>query len=214
MLSLPCNFLTDALAVLPGGVVSGRRKPLYETLAMRLRKLRTASGIKPAPLCLAAGVSNGTISNVERGTIPGIDTTERIARALGVSPCFLAFGVEGVPLPALTQDEALRAAGAGLRALSLREAQGLSLRALAAAAGISGPTVAAIEGGVNLPSVATAEALAVALGVSPCWLCYAEGPDPIVDPQGAAAELTAVKFRPPRSPRKPSAPRHRRSRRP
>lgn len=66
-----------------------------------------------------------------------------------------------------------------------------------------------IEARKVLPSVATAEALAVALGCSPCWLAYAEGPDPITDQEGAAAELQAVKFRPPRSPRKPPAP-HRR----
>lgn len=198
-------------AVLPETVVSGRRKPLHATLAARLKAARTARGLKLLPLSGLAGVADRTIAKIEtEETTPAIDTTEKIARALEVSPCYLAYGVEGAALAQLAEGEQLRAAGCGARIRQLREHQELSLRALASAAGLAGPTIASIEVGATLPTVATAEALAVALGCSPCWLAYAEGPDPLLDPQGAAAELQAVRWRPPRSPRKPPAPRRRR----
>ena len=203
----------DALAVLPESVVSGRRKPLHATLAARLKAARLAAGMDRAPLSAAAGLSHGVVASIEvQGRIPSIDTVEKIARALQLSPCFLAYGVEGALLPPLGPDEALRAAGAGGRLQQLRDHQALSLRGLAEAAQLSATAVMNLEARKVLPSVATAEALAVALGCSPCWLAYAEGPDPIADPQGAAAELQAVKFRPPRSPRKPPAQRRRRVR--
>lgn len=202
------------LAVLPEGVVSGRRKPLHATLADRLKAARLAVGLERAALALAAGLADSTVWTLEvEGRVPGIDTVERLARVLNLSPCYLSYGVEGAALSPLAPDEALRAAGAGGRLQQLRKHQALSLRGLAQAAQLSATAVMNIEARKVLPSVATAEALAVALGCSPCWLAYAEGPDPLTDPEGAAAELLAVKFRPPRSPRKPPAP-HRRWRPP
>lgn len=198
------------LAVLPEGVVSGRRKPLHATLADRLKAARLAVGMERAALSLAAGLADSTVWTLEvEGRVPGIDTAERLARVLNLSPCHLSYGVEGAALSPLLPDESLRAAGAGARLQRLRKHQALSLRGLAQAAQLSATAVMNIEARKVLPSVATAEALAVALGCSPCWLAYAEGPDPLIDLEGAAAELQAVKFRPPRSPRKPPAP-HRR----
>jgi transcriptional regulator with XRE-family HTH domain len=188
------------LAVLPGDVTRGRRKPLHETLPERLKRAREGAGLESRPLSLQAGLADSTVWTIEtEGRIPRIDTAERIARALGVSPCYLAYGVEGA---ALAPDDELRSAGCGERLRQLRERCGLSLRALAGAAKTSDTTVRLTETGETIPSVATAEALAVALGCSPCWLAYAEGPSPLDDPDGAAAELQAVKYRPPRSPRK------------
>lgn len=194
------------LAVIPGSVTRGRRKPLHETLPERLKRLRSEQQIAREPLSLRAGLSGTTVRAIEAdGRTPGIDTAERIARALGVSPCYFAYGVEGAALPPREEEGALRSMSCGERLAQLREACGMSARALGTAAGIAGPTVSAIEHGENLPSVATAEVLAAALGCSPCWLAYAEGPSPLDDPAGAAVEFEAVKFRPPRSPRKAGA---------
>ena len=62
--------------------------------------------------------------------------------------------------------------------LRARNAAGLSLRALARAADLAPTTISNIEEGRSLPSVETAEKLAGALGVSPCWLAYGEGEGP------------------------------------
>lgn len=193
-----------AQPVLRGSVVSGRRKPLHITLAQRLKKARVAIAIDRAPLSVSAGLSHGVVAGIEEGRMPTIDTVERLARALNVSPCFLAFGVEGMPLPPSAD---LCASGCGVRLQQLREARALSKLALGRAAGIAGSNIFPIESGRTFPSVATIEQIASALGCSPCWLAYSEGPNPLADPQGAAAELQAVKYRPPRSPRKPPAPR-------
>lgn len=189
--------------MIPGSVTRGRRKPLHETLPERLKHLRGELQIAREPLSLRAGLATTTVRAIEAdGRIPGIDTAERIARALGVSPCYLAYGVEGAALAPLAEGEALRSQGCGARLRALREHAGLTRLTLGSASSTSDTTVRNAEEGPGFPSVATAEALAVALGCSPCWLAYAEGPSPLDDPDGAAAELQAVKFRPPRSPRK------------
>lgn len=187
-------------AVIAGGVVRGKRNPLHATLAQRLKSSRQEAQLSGRALCAAAGLSRGMCGHIESGTIPSIDTAERLARALQLSPCFLAYGVEGPALATLAEGEPLRSAGMGGRLATLRQHQGLSLKALGAAAGLADVTVSAVESGANFPSVDTAERLAVALGCSPCWLAYGEGPDPIADPQGAAAAAQRVKYRPPRPP--------------
>lgn len=48
----------------------------------RLRKLRDAAGLSQAALAEAAGCSQQTISNVERGTRPVAETALRIWQAL------------------------------------------------------------------------------------------------------------------------------------
>ncbi len=174
---------------------------MHATLAVRLKRTREGAGVESKPLSLKAGLADRTVWAIEaEGRIPGIDTAERIARALGVSPCYLAYGVEGAALaPA---EEALRSQGCGGRIQRLRDARNLTRTDLGRAAGVSATAILNLEAGRNLPSVATAEALGAALGCSPCWLAYAEGPSPLDDPAGAAVELEAVRFRPPRSPRK------------
>ncbi len=197
--------------MLTEAVTRGRRKPLHQTLQERLKRAREGARLESKPLSLRAGLADTTVWAIEtEGRIPGIDTAERIARALQVSPCFLAYGVDGAPLPPLADGEALRSEGCGARLRTLREEQGITRLALGTASKTSDTTVRNTEEGRGFPSVATAEALAVALGCSPCWLAYGEGADPLADPDGAAAELHAVRFRPPRSPRKPPAPRRRR----
>lgn len=198
----------DEIAVLPGGVVKGRRNPLYFTLAERLQRARDASGLSARRVSLSAGLSDTAAGTIERGRVPGIDVAERLAQALQLSPCYLAYGVEGPPLPPLGEDEPLRSAGCGARLQRLREHQGLTRTIVGKAAGLTAQAVLNTEEGRTLPTVDTVERLAVALGCSPCWLAFGEGPDPIAEPGQAAAEAQRVRFRPPR---KPPAPRRRRA---
>ncbi len=129
--------------------------------------------------------------------MPGLDTIEKLARALGLSPSYLAFGVEGDAPPPLA-DGALRSAGCGARLEQLREHRGLSKLALGERAGIAGSALFPIEIGRVSPSVATIEAVAKALDVSPCWLAFGEGASPLEDAERATAEAAAAKYRPPR----------------
>src|SRR5438105_2603633 len=62
----------------------------------RLRKALKAAKKAPRGLSVAAGLSPPTAANIESGgDMPAIDTVEHLARALGVAPCWLAFGVLG-----------------------------------------------------------------------------------------------------------------------
>jgi transcriptional regulator with XRE-family HTH domain len=184
-------------AVLPEGVTRGRRNPLHFTLPARMKKARTEQGLSARALSLRAGLAHNACVGIEGGRIPGVDVAERLARALGCSPCELAYGVQGAPLP---PEDALRAAGCGERLRQLREARGLSKLALACAAGLDGSAILPIESGRVAPSLATVEVLAAALQCSPCWLAYGEGADPLNRPIEAEAELTGLRYRPPRSP--------------
>jgi transcriptional regulator with XRE-family HTH domain len=65
----------------------------------RLAEARRRAGLSQNALAKAAGLSQPTILRLEEGaSFPALDTLERIARALDVSPCWLAFGV-GSPDP-------------------------------------------------------------------------------------------------------------------
>lgn len=196
---------TPTDAVIPGDVVQGHRLPLHATLAKRLKKARQGAGLNRAPLSIAAGLAANTVANIERSSIPGPDTVEKLARTLNISPCYLAYGIEGEAPPPLP-DDTLRSAGCGARVTQLRGHQGMSLRGLGEAAGLSATAIQNIEADAK-PSVATVEALARALSCSPCWLAFGEGTDPLQEPARAATEAAAVKYRPPR---KPVAPRRRR----
>jgi transcriptional regulator with XRE-family HTH domain len=50
-------------------------------------------------LAKQAGLSHTAVGNIERGTMPGIDTAEALANALGVSPGWLAYGLGPMELP-------------------------------------------------------------------------------------------------------------------
>jgi transcriptional regulator with XRE-family HTH domain len=117
----------------------------------------------------------------QEGRVPGVDIVERLAEVLRISPGWLAYA----PLQEVTPEttSASRQEGApllcaemGARLRALRQERGLSLRALAEVAGLTAGGIGSIETGRTLPSVATAEALARGLGVSPGWLVYREGP--------------------------------------
>lgn len=117
----------------------------------------------------ATGMSTATAFLIERRqNVPRINTIERFAMVLGVSPSWLAFG-EGEE-----DDVQLESAIAGIgpRLEFSRKRLGLSRQALGNAAGLTGQTVANIEVRGMLPRVDTVEMLASALDVSPSWLAF------------------------------------------
>lgn len=71
--------------------------PLSSKLSQRLRLAREKRGISRRDLASRLGGDKySTLSKIEEGeTMPGIDTVELLARALGVSAGWLAYG-EGI----------------------------------------------------------------------------------------------------------------------
>jgi DNA-binding XRE family transcriptional regulator len=62
-------------------------------LTARLKAMRTLRSLSRAALAEAAGVQVGAIQNIEEGqAAPRINTIERLAIALDVTPAWLAFG--------------------------------------------------------------------------------------------------------------------------
>lgn len=153
-------------------MVRGRKRPAHVSFSERLKKARSAAGLTGTRLSLDAGLSDNAVANLERGRIPGIDTIERLAVRLDVSPCWLAFGADQ-PAEAA---EGLRCAAIGQRLASARTDAGQSGRSLAAAADTSSPTVLRIEKGAFMPRLDTVEKLAKALQLAPCWLAFGLGP--------------------------------------
>lgn len=108
--------------------------------------------------------------------------------------------VTGPDLPApVSTTESDIAARIGLRIKELRDKQGLSMRALAAVAGVSQPFLSQLERGQSAPSMVTTYRLASALGVSPGELLpvVAEEPaDPVVLVPAGSGRLIPVSDRP------------------
>jgi len=161
--------------MLPSDVVRGRRNPLHLGLAFRLKRARGVACLSFDSVAAAAGLTDGnTVFQIERkaGHVPRIDTVERIAKALALSPGFLAFGLAGDYSTAST----LRSDEVGARLRGVRTDRGLTMRALARLAGLTDTAVRTTENGDTVPTLATVEAFADALGLSPAWLAYGVGP--------------------------------------
>lgn len=123
---------------------------------------------------------------------PNVETVERIACALGVSPTWLAFGFDGFeawrervprkgeperadPTPQPAQRDCPEAyRGIPERLRHAREQSGLSMRAIARATELSAQTIALIDAGRSVPLISNIEAIAKALTVSPGWLAFGE----------------------------------------
>lgn len=172
-------------------MVRGRKNPGFVKLAERLRKLRKEAGLTPTALSRAAGVGPSTASMLEAGVrLPRLPVAERLADALGVSAGRLAFGAD-LPREARAGAEP-RCSGVAERARIAREHLGLSLREVDRRAGAADKTARSVETG-TMPTIDTLEALAKALGVSPAWLAFGEGPGVSgvsVDPLGIACSGT------------------------
>ncbi|MBL9004605.1 MAG: helix-turn-helix domain-containing protein [Myxococcales bacterium] len=148
-----------------------------------MRRARKAANLSGSALSAAAGLDRGTATALENGgRIPRVDTVEHLARALGRSPCALAFGVE-VDCPA---DDILHSASLPQRLHETRDAMALSLREVARRSKASANMVHMTETGQSVPTLATVETLAAALRVSPCWLAYGIGPRDLL-PRGRSS---------------------------
>ncbi len=74
-----------------GRVTRGMRS---DTLGHRLQQAREETGLSQRTLAERAGTVHSTVGDIEKGRrYPAVDTLERLARALGVSPCWLAYGM-------------------------------------------------------------------------------------------------------------------------
>lgn len=146
--------------------VTRRHRLLSEDFARRLRKTRETRGLTQAALAIAAGwVTGQAISEIERARV-GVTVADcaRLAGALGVSPCWLAYGAEGAGTDA---------AGCGVRLREAREAAGYSQRRLTVVLGYgSNSQLSLLESGDRGLEIGQAERLAAALGVEPGWLAY------------------------------------------
>lgn len=150
-------------------MVRGRRNPAYYGLPDRLRRARRQNDLGMSAASLLSGMSTGTAFLIERRqTLPRLDTIERFASALGLSPSWLAYG-DG---PETTLQAEPSTTSIGQRLTAARKQQGLSRQALGNAAGLTGQTVANIEVHGMIPRVDTAEMLANELGISPSWLAF------------------------------------------
>jgi len=70
-----------------------------EGMGERLLATRMERGHTKASLGRAAALSPSSIGQIESGGQAGVDTIERIAKALHISPAWLAYGVEPQVLP-------------------------------------------------------------------------------------------------------------------
>ena len=82
--------------------------PLSSKLSQRLRAAREKRGISRRELAARLGGDKySTLSKIEEGdSMPGIDTVELLARALGVSAGWLAYGEGTAPTWADEKKEA------------------------------------------------------------------------------------------------------------
>lgn len=155
-----------------GEVIRGRPNPLHYGFPSRLRKARKAAELSISGLAARAGVTRDLISETEAGrSIPHVQSIKRLADALGMATSLLVYGID-VP-----RARARRTIGQRLTAA--REKAGMSKAATARASGVARTLLIYIEQEETLPGVATAEQIADALGVSPAWLAFGEGPQVI-----------------------------------
>jgi transcriptional regulator with XRE-family HTH domain len=70
------------------------RGMLSDTLGSRLQRAREEAGLSLRALAERASMVHSTVGDIEKGRhCPAVDTLERLAQALRVSPCWLAYGI-------------------------------------------------------------------------------------------------------------------------
>ena len=168
-------------------MVRGRKNPCYVSLPARLRKARRAAGLPLRALSVLAGLSHDTVRNIETaGSVPSIETVEKLANTLKVAPQWLAFAEETT----VAVSESMRYDGLASRLAEARKQSDLSLRTLGDKAGLPAGTVHAVERSKYVPSITAVEKLAKALGISPGWLAYGNGPDRLFEGRTSEDRLT------------------------
>ena len=149
-----------------------QRNPQHHGFSLRLARAREAPDISGAALSLAVDMHRGSSWGLEAGgRIPRVDTVEKLAKALKVSPCLLAYGTK----PSCDLGAGALSAGLPNRLLQVRQERGFSRRELGRLSGTSDNFVQSTETGATVPNIAKVESLAKALKVSPCWLAYGVG---------------------------------------
>ena len=124
-------------------------------------------------LSITAGLSRNSVSQLEtEQRIPRLPVVEQLANALGVSPSWLAFGLD---VQREHSDGEPGCCHLAERAKQARLARGFTLREVGRRSDSSAAAIRTTESG-TMPSLDTVETLAKALGVSPAWLAYGEGP--------------------------------------
>lgn len=176
VITTECSFLQlepCLRRVLPSAVVRGQKNPLHLRFAQRLKKARRAKRLTRSALSLAAGLTRSALHGLEHeDRIPRLDTVERLAAVLGISPCALAFGMEQTEEPGT----GVGSGGVPVRLYEARHARGLSMRELGRLSDTSDTLVRMTETGQTAPNLAKLESLAKALDVSACWLGFGVGP--------------------------------------
>lgn len=175
-------------------VTRGRKNPLRQGLALRLKQARGKLGISQRELAEAARVSQSLLSTIEGGGNTSIDLVERLALAIRLSPIYLAFGDEGaLPFrqkrheweiarspanPKLDRSPCppYRFCTAGDRIFQARASLGRSQASLAQEAGLSHTALGNIEAQKNVPKLNTIELIAFVIRVSPGWLAFGDDP--------------------------------------
>ena len=148
--------------MLPSAVVRGRRNPLHYGFPRRLGLARKAADMSRSALSLAVAMDRGTASELEAGDrVPRVDTVERLAKVLRVSPCYLAFGL-GQPCDPVADSLSLGLSG---RLLQIRQERGFSRRELGRQSDTSDNFVYMTETASTVPNIAKVEQLADALGL-------------------------------------------------
>jgi len=81
-----------------------------EGMAERLRSVRGERGLNRTDLARIAERTPGTVSGIENGGQAGVDTIEQLAKALGISPAWLAYGAGPQVLPSRRGARAVQSA--------------------------------------------------------------------------------------------------------
>jgi transcriptional regulator with XRE-family HTH domain len=119
-----------------------------------------------------AGGGKATAHDIEKGQrVPTVGTVARLASGLGLRAGWLAYGLGEPP----GQGSPSHCERMGTRLQSVRVARGLTKTALGRLAELTAPSITQIEAG-GQSGIDVVEALARALGISPAWLAFNEGP--------------------------------------
>jgi transcriptional regulator with XRE-family HTH domain len=68
-------------------------------MGARLQAVRVERGLTKAALARLVNLSPSSFAKIENGGQTGVDTLEALAKALGISPAWLAYGVGPQTLP-------------------------------------------------------------------------------------------------------------------
>jgi len=80
--------------LLRSAMTRGKRRLSCETVGLRLKRARKELGLSARELSVSAGLSPSVVQMIEdQRRLPGLDTIERLAAALGVSTAWLGFGI-------------------------------------------------------------------------------------------------------------------------